>query len=235
MKVKNYLSAYLCTTLLCLLLAGTEASAQDYNWSGINRYAKANRELPPPAKKEKRVVFMGNSITEGWVNNHPDFFKDNHYVGRGISGQGSYQFLLRFREDVINLKPALVVINAGTNDVAENPGPYNEDYTFGNIVSMVELAQANDIKVILTSVLPAARFGWNPRIKDAAEKIAALNSRIEAYAKKHRIPYVNYYEEMVTGADRAMNPSYTKDGVHPTGEGYLVMERLIKKAIDKAL
>ena len=102
--------------------------------------------------------YAGNSITEGWVRTHPDFFKTNGYIGRGISGQTSYQFLLRFREDVINLSPALVVINAGTNDVAENTGAYNEDYTFGNIASMAELAKANKIKVILTSVLPAAEF-----------------------------------------------------------------------------
>lgn len=126
--------------------------------------------LPKPAKKEKRVVFLGNSITEGWVRTHPDFFKTNGYIGRGISGQTSYQFLLRFREDVINLSPALVVINAGTNDVAENTNPYNEDYTFGNIVSMVELAKVNKIKVILTSVLPAAAFKWRMEIKDAPQK-----------------------------------------------------------------
>ena len=232
---KNNLSIKICATLFCLLLAWTGTTAQNYNWGGIDRYAKANQELPPPAKGEKRVVFMGNSITEGWVNHHPDFFKENHYVGRGISGHTSYQFLLRFRQDVVNLKPALVVINAGTNDVAENAGPYNEDYTLGNIISMVELAQANDIKVILTSVLPAARFGWRPDIKDAAEKIASLNQRIRQYAKEHKIPYVDYYKEMVSGEDRALNPAYTNDGVHPTGEGYVVMERLIKKAIDKAL
>lgn len=178
---------------------------------------------------------MGNSITEGWVNTHRSFFTDNGYIGRGIGGQTSYQFLLRYREDVINLSPALVVINAGTNDVAENTGPYNEDYTFGNIVSMVELARANKIKVILTSTLPAASFGWNPSIKDGAEKIASLNARIENYAKKHKIPFVDYYQAMVVGDNRALNPAYTNDGVHPTAEGYTIMEKLIKKAIDKAL
>ena len=235
MKTRNLLPKNACASLLCLLLAWTTASAQDYNWGGMNRYAQANKELPLPAKGEKRVVFMGNSITEGWASQHPGFFKENNYIGRGISGQTSYQFLLRFRQDVINLKPALVVINAGTNDVAENAGPYNEDYTMGNIISMVQLAQANGIKVILTSVLPAARFGWRPEVTGAAGKIAALNSRIKAYAKKHRIPYVDYYKEMVTGEDRALNPAYSNDGVHPTGDGYLVMERLIKQAIDKAL
>lgn len=233
MKKKS--SHLICLVLLCLCFAWAEGQAQNQDWGGLNRYAQANQELPAPGKKEKRVVFLGNSITEGWANLRPDFFTTNGYIGRGIGGQTSYQYLVRFREDVINLQPKLVVINAGTNDVAENTGPYNEDYTFGNILSMVELAQAHGIKVILTSTLPAAAFAWNPRIKDAADKIAALNARVKAYAKEHKIPYVDYYQEMVHGQERALNPAYTKDGVHPTVEGYEVMERLIKPAIDKAL
>lgn len=212
-----------------------ESYAQKKDFANLGRYSKENAALPKPAKKEKRVVFMGNSITEGWVRTHPDFFKTNGYIGRGISGQTSYQFLIRFRKDVINLSPALVVINAGTNDVAENTQAYNEEHTFGNIVSMVELAKANKIKVILTSVLPAAAFKWRPEIKDASQKIQSLNARIEAYAKANKIPYVNYYQALVVAENQALNPQYTKDGVHPTGDGYSVMEPLIKNAIEKAL
>ena len=212
-----------------------ETFAQERDFANSARFAKENAALPKPSKKEKRVVFMGNSITEGWIRTHPDFFKSNGYISRGISGQTSYQFLLRFREDVINLSPALVVINAGTNDVAENTNVYNEDQTFGNIVSMVELAKANKIKVILTSVLPAAAFKWRMEIKDAPQKIQALNARIEAYAKANKIPFVNYYKVMVVDENQALNPQYTKDGVHPTSEGYDIMEPLIKSAIDKAL
>ncbi len=126
------------------------------------------------------------------------------------------------------------MINAGTHDVAENTQTYNEDYTFGNIVSMAELAKANKIKVILTSVLPAAAFKWRMEIKDVPQKIKSLNDRIEAYAKANKIPFVNYYKAMVD-ENQALNPQYTKDGVHPTGEGYDIMEPLIKSAIEKAL
>lgn len=231
---KIFLGQWIILTIVCLGLSLGEAYAQKYEFANFKRFAKDNSELSKPAKKDKRVVFMGNSITEGWINTHPDFFKKNGYISRGIGGQTSYQFLLRFREDVINLSPALVVINAGTNDVAENTGPYVEDYTFGNIVSMVELAKANKIKVILTSVLPAAAFKWRMEIKDVPQKIKSLNDRIEAYAKANKIPFVNYYKAMVD-ENQALNPQYTKDGVHPTGEGYDIMEPLIKSAIEKAL
>ena len=234
--MKNkFLKLGLCLAVT-LAFSSMEVMAQKNNdWARLGRYAKANKELPAPTKKEKRVVFMGNSITEGWVRIRPDFFKENGYVGRGISGQTSYQFVVRFRPDVINLNPKLVVINAGTNDVAENTGPFDLQTTFGNIVSMVELAKANKIKVILTSVLPAAKFKWNKNITDAPDKIEALNALIKEYAKKHKIPYVDYYTPMVTGPERALNPAYSKDGVHPTAEGYEVMEALIKPVIDKAL
>ena len=231
----RFLKLSLCL-LVTLAFSSMDVMAQKNNdWARLGRYANANKELSVPAKKENRVVFMGNSITEGWVEIRPDFFNENGYIGRGIGGQTSYQFVVRFRPDVINLKPKLVVINAGTNDVAENTGPFDLQTTFGNIVSMVELAKANKIKVILTSVLPAAKFSWNKGITDAPDKIEALNALIKEYAKKHKIPYVDYYTPMVTGSERALNPAYSKDGVHPTAEGYEVMEALIKPVIDKAL
>lgn len=226
---------WILLAVVCLSFSIGESYAQKNDFANLRRYSKENAALPQATKKDKRVIFMGNSITEGWVRTHPDFFKSNGYIGRGISGQTSYQFLLRFREDVINLSPALVVINAGTNDVAENTQAYNEDYTFGNIVSMAELAKANKIKVILTSVWPAAAFKWRMEIKDVPQKIKSLNDRIEAYAKANKIPFVNYYKAMVVDENQALNPQYTKDGVHPTSEGYDIMEPLIKNAIEKAL
>ena len=221
--------------VFCLGASLIGINAQEKDWANLQRYAQQNAELPKPDKNEKRVVFMGNSITEGWVNTHPDFFKSNGYIGRGIGGQTSYQFLVRFREDVINLSPNILFLMAGTNDIAENTGAYHEDRTFGNIVSMVELAKANHIKVILTTTLPAAAFGWNPAIKDAPQKIASLNARLKAYAQTNKIPFVDYYSSMVSGSNKALNPTYTKDGVHPTSEGYDVMENLIQQAINKTL
>lgn len=221
--------------LMLSMACCTALQVQSQDWGNLSRYAQDNRAAMQQSAETRRVVFMGNSITENWMRYHPDFFTGNGYVGRGISGQTSYQFLVRFREDVICLQPELVVLNTGTNDIAENTGPYNEDYTFGNIVSMAELAQANHIKVILTSVLPAAAFPWNSAVKDAAPKIAKLNERIARYAEEKGIPYVNYYEQLAWGDDKALNPAYTKDGVHPTPDGYVVMEALIKKAIEEAL
>lgn len=232
--MRHTLLSSICCFILCLS-SNIYAQNNAQEWGYFNRYAQENSKLKKVGVAERRVVFMGNSITEGWVNQHPEFFKTNNYIGRGISGQTSYQFLLRFREDVINLHPELVVINAGTNDAAENTGPYNINITLGNIVSMVELAKANKIKVILTSVLPASEFCWNKKITDAADRIAALNAKIEAYAKANKIPYINYYKEMVSNPERSLTPAYTEDGVHPNKKGYAVMEALIKPAIKQAL
>ena len=216
--------------LACMTMVN--AMADDRDWGGLNRYAKENEIAKQLPEEQRLVVFMGNSITENWAHMRPAFFSENGYIGRGISGQTSYQFVVRYRQDVIDLHPKVVVINTATNDVAENTGPYNEDRTFNNIETMVELAQKNGIKVILTSTLPAAKFGLNPSITDGADKIAKLNERIHKYADKHNIPFVDYYSQMVVGDDRALDPKYSGDGVHPTEAGYAVMEPLIKKVIE---
>lgn len=226
--------------VLCLLLSTmiTGSFAQKHDFANWKRYADANTELGQPAKGEKRVVLMGNSITDGWPKMRPEFFEENKLIGRGISGQTSYQFLLRFREDVINLKPKVVVINYGTNDIAENTGAYNEDLTFGNVCSMVDLARANGIKVILTSCLPAEGFGWRPEIKDSMEKIRHLNERVKEYARKNKIPYVDYFSALVDDEGKGLRREYAKEkadkpGVHPNAEGYAVMEKLLLPAIKK--
>lgn len=220
----------------CSLLTCNVALAQNHNdFANYQRYASENAKLGKPAKGEKRVVFMGNSITEGWVNTHPEFFKKHGYIGRGISGQTSYQFLMRFREDVINLEPKVLVLNYGTNDIAENTGPYNEDITYGNILTMVELARAHKIKVILTSTLPARNFGWRPSVTNAMEKIRSLNARVKAYAEENGIQYVDYFTALLAPDKGGMDTKYTPETVHPNGAGYDVMEALIVPAIEKAL
>lgn len=210
-------------------------NAQKFNeLINLKRYEKANAELLLPVKGEKRVVFIGNSITQGWADQRPEFFKSNGYVGRGIGGQTSPQLLSRFRRDVINLKPVAVVINIGTNDIAENTGPYDPDFTLGNIMSMAELAKANGIKVILSSVLPVAEYPWRKEIKDVPDKIEALNAGIRAYAKKNKFAYIDYYAVM-HDENRALRGTYGRDGVHPVAEGYAVMEKTAKEVIDKVI
>ncbi len=207
-------------------------NAQKFNdMINLKKYAKENAELPAPEENEKRVVFIGNSITEGWAGMRPGFFKSNNYVGRGISGQTSPQLLSRFRQDVINLSPVAVVINIGTNDIAENTGTYNEDFTLGNIMSMAELADANGIKVILSSVTPAGEYPWRKEIKGVVEKIRSLNERIEAYAKANGFAYIDYFSSMCDEKG-ALKKGYGDDGVHPNADAYQIMEGLAKAVID---
>lgn len=221
--------------LVAALSAAVFTPAQAQDWPGFNRYAEKNAEAKAITPTLPRVILIGDSITEGWYRHHQEFFTSHSYLGRGISGQVSTQMLARFSEDVIALAPKVVVINAGTNDVAENQGPYNEERTFGSIIAMVRLAQANGIKPIMTSVLPAARFKWRPSVTDGAPKIAALNARLQAFAKENGLIYVDYYTPLVVGEEKALNSAYSNDGVHPTRDGYLVMEPLVVEAINKAL
>lgn len=229
--MKKILSLF---TLLFSLIFSVSAQKQLNELPNFERYAKQNTDLPLPKHAEKRVVFIGNSITDGWVDVHPDFFTSNHFVGRGISGQTSPQLLLRFRQDVINLKPAAVVINIGTNDIAENTGKYNPVFTLDNIKSMAELAKANGIKVILSSVLPVGEYPWRKEIKSVPTMIDALNTQIKAYAEQKGFTYIDYNTAM-RDENGAMKAGYANDGVHPTAEGYVVMEALAKGAIDKVL
>lgn len=213
------------------LTVALAAFAQGDDWANFKRYEASNKEFVTQPLATRKVVFLGNSITENWARFHPDFFTSHGFVPRGISGQTSYQFLLRFRDDVLNLHPAVVVINAGTNDVAENNHPYSEDRTFGNIVSMVELAKANGIKPVLSTVLPAMAFGWRPEITDAPQKIKSLNKRLRAYAAAKDIPFVDYYTPMALDEIGALNPKLTDDGVHPTPAGYDIMEQIVLETL----
>lgn len=209
--------------------------AELVDWADKGRYEQENKQLRAAGEDSLRVVMMGNSITEFWYEIHPQFFTSNHLVGRGISGQVSSQMLARFRQDVINIKPRIVVINCGTNDIAENNGPYDEDITMDNIISMAELAIVNGIKVVLTSVLPCDGFIWNTSIKDSPEKIDHLNARIMEYvSKKPEVYYLDYFSSMTLDG-RSMNSSYTDDGVHPNARGYDVMETKLMALLNQLL
>jgi len=211
-------------------LAGNFTFAQD--WPGLDRFKKDNLKLGAPADGEKRIVFMGNSITEGWINQVPEFFKGK-YINRGISGQTTPQMLVRFRADVVNLKPAVVVILAGTNDIAGNTGPSTLDMIMDNLESMAELANVHGIKVILCSVLPAFDYPWKPGIKPA-EKIVELNKMMKEFADANGFMYLDYYSSLVDDR-KGMKKEYSGDGVHPNKAGYAVMAPLVEEAIAKAL
>lgn len=202
------------------------------DWPWLERYAGDNQKLLPPAKGERRVVFLGNSITENWINTDSAFFKAHQYINRGIGGQTTPQMLVRFREDVINLQPEVVVILAGINDIAENTGPSKIENVAGNIFSMAELARVNHIKVILSSVLPAAAVPWHPGINPVAS-IIKLNELLKAYAEKNHLVYIDYYSATVA-EDKSFKKELTKDGVHPNMAGYKVMEPLVEDAIGEA-
>ena len=203
------------------------------DWANLERFKAENTKLQMPAPGENRVVFMGNSITEGWGNLSPEFFKGKPYVNRGISGQTTPQMLIRFRPDVINLKPAVVVILAGTNDIAGNTEPSSLEMIAGNIFSMAELAKANGIKVVISSVIPAFDYPWKPGL-EPAEKIVALNEMLKTYALKNRIVYLDYFSAMADNR-HGLKAELTYDGVHPNEAGYKVMGPLAEKAIAEAL
>lgn len=217
---------------LFLLLAALPlfaAAQQPADWANYGRYAEANARL----EKAPEVVFMGNSITDGWDDAHPEFFSDNNYACRGISGQVTSQMLCRFRADVINLHPKAVVILAGTNDLALNNGPIAMEHIVENIVSMAELARAAGIKPILCSVLPAGKYPWRPEVEDVAGKIRTLNAQIKAWADANGVRWVDYHAAM-DADDGSMRSELTRDGVHPTRQGYDVMEQILVPVLDAA-
>jgi cephalosporin-C deacetylase len=203
------------------------------DWAEMKRYRDDDAKVGPSAKGENRVVFMGDSITDGWIRQAPEFFQAKPYLDRGISGQTTPQMLVRFRQDVVNLHPKVVVILAGTNDIAGNTGPETPEMIQDNLVSMVDLARANGIKVVLASITPSDDFWWNPGTKPAP-RIAEMNTWIKAYAAEHALVYLDYYSAMVDNTG-GMKQEFTSDGVHPNAAGYAVMGKLAETAISAAL
>jgi lysophospholipase L1-like esterase len=201
------------------------------DWANFKKYVEQNKSVTPKSKGEKRVVFLGNSIFEGWLKLRPEFFAGKPYYDRGISGQTTPQMLLRFYEDVLALDPEVMVLKAGINDIAQNTGPYDPKQTLNNIKAIAQLARANGIKVILCSVLPASDFRWRPGL-EPGDKVIALNQSIAAFAKEKGFYYLDLYSAVVDDK-KGMKAEYANDGVHPTVEGYKVLEPLVEDAIRK--
>ena len=224
----------------CAKLASAQKTLQD--WPNIARYHDANTAVQPPAKTEKRVVFMGDSITDGWTRpEYGGFFPGKPYIDRGISGQTTPQMLIRFRPDVIALQPKVVVILAGTNDIAGNTGPMTLDQIEGNLQSMDELAHANKIRVVLASVLPVSNYGHDRegkpvdmRTKRPPEKIIELNTWIKNYAAAHGDIYLDYFSATVD-EHGLFKADISEDGLHPNAKGYAIMSPLAEQAIQQAL
>ena len=207
--------------------------ALENDWANLAKYREENAKLGPPAPRENRVVFYGNSITEVWAKNFPTMFPGKPYIGRGISGQTTPQMLVRFNQDVVALKPKVVVILAGTNDIAGNTGPSTIEMIENNLRSMAEVAKAHGIRVVMSSVLPVYDYPWRPGL-EPAPKIMALNAWMKDYAAKAGATYLDYHSAM-QDERHGMRAGLASDEVHPTEAGYRVMAPLAEKAIAQAL
>ena len=223
--------AFVClaAVVLPIIMSSAIQAADNRDWAQFNRYAEANAAL----NSNPDVVFMGNSITDFWPAKSPEFWADNAgFVGRGISGQTTCEMLVRFRQDVINLHPRVVVILAGINDIARNNGKISLVNVLGNLKSMTELARAHGIKVALCSVVPCSRFPWRPEIKPAM-LVKHLNGMIAQYVAglaSDEVVYVDYYTPMAN-AEGGLDADLADDGCHPTPKGYAIMERVVLKAL----
>ena len=230
MKIK--LLAFL---LLTFSLISKNSSAQNHEkvntWANFEQFKNENDKLSRLKNGEERVVFLGNSITIGWQETHPEFFENKTYVNRGISGQTTPQMLVRFYADVIDIQATTVVILAGTNDIAGNTGPMSIDMILNNIKSMTDIALANNVKVILCSVLPAYDYPWSPN-KNPNIKIPKLNSKIKKYAIETGVHYLDYFKALDNGKN-GIDKEFSYDGVHLTLEGYKVLEPLVENALKK--
>ena len=202
----------------------------DLDWANLEKYKGSNQELKKSNSGKDRVVFIGDSITEGWSDFSPEFFQQNNFVNRGISGQTTPQMLIRIKPDAVHLDPKMIVINGGTNDIAGNTGPSTPEMIIDNLCSMAEIAIKNNIDVALTTILPVYKYPGNDEVADPPKIISFINSALEEYCKKNSLIYVDYYSSMVDGK-KGLKSEYGNDGVHPTKEGYEVMEKAIKNVI----
>ena len=229
-----------CVEMATALTALMRNDARLRDWANLSRYRDANRSLTGPAPEDARVVFMGDSITDAWPQpRFGTFFEGKPYVGRGISGQTTPQMLVRFRPDVIALKPKVVVILAGTNDIAGNTGPMSNEDIQGNLASMAELATAHDIRVVLASILPVSAHhtpanGIPQTTLRPMSRIVAVNEWIKTHAAAERYVYLDYFSAM-TDATGVLREDFSADDLHPNAKGYAVMGPLAEAAIKQAL
>jgi lysophospholipase L1-like esterase len=229
-----------CPELARAITDMTRQDARLRDWPQLGRYRDANRQLPPPAAGDSRVVFMGDSITDLWQQpQFGGFFPGKPYVDRGISGQTTPQMLIRFRPDVLDLKPKAVVILAGTNDIAGNTGPMTNEEILANLASMSELARANGVKVVLASVLPVSAYHVQPggppqTTRRPMERIRALNEWLKTYAAANGHLYLDYFSAM-TDQSGLLRTELSEDDLHPNAKGYEIMGPLAEAAIQKAL
>ena len=207
---------------------------KNLDWPNLSRYQDENRSVGLPEKGKQRVVFMGDSITEEWSNLYPDYFDTKGYINRGIGGQTTPQMLIRFKPDVIDLEPDIVVILAGTNDIAGNTGPSNVKMITDNIFSMAELARAHQIKVVLSSILPVFEYEWAKEIKDVPATIDSVNDELKKYVNDHGLVYLDYFSPMVDQR-KGLNKDYTYDGAHPNQDGYILMSSLAEQVLSRLL
>ena len=204
------------------------------DWPNLSRYRDDNAALHPPADGEERVVFMGDSITDAWGRTHGKFFPGKPYINRGISGQTTPQMLIRFRPDVIALKPKAVVILAGTNDLAGNTGPESIADIEANLISMVQLAQANHIGVVLSSVMPVCDYIKPQTARRPPDQIVALNKWMKQYSAENNVIYLDYYSAMIDD-HKMLKQELTLDGLHPNDAGYELIVPLASAAIAAVL
>lgn len=203
------------------------------DWGGLNRYGSENTEIPPPAPGEKRVVFLGDQITEHWGRGNAEFFPGKPYFNRGIGGQTTPQMLVRFQQDVVALRPKVVVIHAGTNDLAGVSGPATQWTIAENFMSMTDIAKANEIRVVLASLTPVCHCFSNQTTLRPQGKIIGLNGWIKNHAAQNGWVYLDYYSAMVDGRD--LKKELTRDGLLPNDAGYNIMAPLAEQAIARAL
>ena len=228
-----------CPELATALVNLGRSDARMRDWPAIARYRDMNRALTAPASNESRVVFMGDSITDAWPRRVDTFFTGKGYVGRGISGQTTPQMLIRFRPDVVDLKPKVVVILAGTNDIAENTGPMTDQEIEGNLISMAEIGKANGIRVVFSSILPVSAYHTAPNavpqtIQRPMARIRAINEWMKKYAAAEKHIYLDYFSAMVDATGH-LREELSGDDLHPNNAGYAIMGPLADAAVKAAL